>query len=101
MDSQFIKILREEMNKYAIEGINSKTYLTENSLQNIFTSTTISKDDNNANPFVDLFVRIVADTIIIEEDRNSKPLVDALIQAGIPRENIILAYAGEKIPDIT
>ena len=67
MDSQFIKILREEMNKYAIEGINSKTYLTENSLQNIYTSTTISKDDNNANPFFDLFVRIVADTIIMKK----------------------------------
>ena len=100
MDAQLITILREEMGKYAGEGLNSKTYLTENLLQNVFTSTTVSKDDNNANPFVDLFVRVVADTIIIEEDRNSKPLVDALLQAGIPRENIILAYAGEKVPDI-
>ena len=36
-------------------------------IQNIFTSTTISKDDNNANPFFDLFVRIVADTIIMKK----------------------------------
>lgn len=100
MDRQLIKILRDEMNKYSGDGLNSQTYLTENLLQNVFTSTTINKDDNNANPFVDLFVRVI-DTIIIEEDRNSKPLFDALLQAGIPRENIILAYAGEKVPDIS
>lgn len=99
MDTQLITILRDEMNNYAGEGLNSHTYLTENLLQSVFTSTTISKDDNNANPFVDLFVRIIADTII-EEDRNSKPLVETPLQAGIPRENIILAYAGEKVPDI-
>ncbi|GAB5490877.1 MAG: hypothetical protein Phog2KO_10920 [Phototrophicaceae bacterium] len=100
MDRQLIKNLRDEINKYSGDGLNSQTYLTENLLQNVFTSTTINKDDNNANPFVDLFVRVI-DTIIIEEDRNSKPLFDALLQAGIPRENIILAYAGEKVPDIS
>jgi hypothetical protein len=29
----------------------------------------------------------------------NKKLVDALVQAGIPRQQIILAYAGESIPE--
>lgn len=99
METQFVTILRAEMEKYAVEGINSLSYLTENLDQTVFTCTTTSKRDTKTKPFVDLFVRVMLDSIIIEEDRNSKPLVDALVQAGIPREQIILAYAGEKVPD--
>lgn len=29
---------------------------------------------------------------------HNKPLVEALVQAGIPREKIVLAYAGEPVP---
>lgn len=47
-----------------------------------------------------LLVHIVDNhLIVIEEDINNKPLVDALVQAGIPREKIILAYAGETVPE--
>lgn len=45
-----------------------------------------------------LLVRLVNDHIIVEHDGNDKMLIDALLQAGIPRESIILAYAGESIP---
>ncbi len=27
-------------------------------------------------------------------------IVDALVQAGVPREQIILAYAGEQVPEL-
>jgi hypothetical protein len=29
----------------------------------------------------------------------NKPLVDALVDAGVPRAQIILAYAGEAVPE--
>lgn len=32
-------------------------------------------------------------------DMNNQPPVDALVQAGLPRERIILAYAGEPVPE--
>jgi len=38
---------------------------------------------------------VVGDRIIIERDMNDKPLVEALLQAHIPRQHIVLAYAGE------
>jgi hypothetical protein len=46
-----------------------------------------------------VMARVQGDYIIIEEDRTDKLLVDALLQHGIPREKIILAYTGESLPD--
>lgn len=46
-----------------------------------------------------LIVQVLGDKVIIEEDKNSKMLLDALLQAGVPREQIILAYAGEPVPE--
>jgi hypothetical protein len=47
-----------------------------------------------------VLARIVGDMVIIEEDRTDRPLVDSLIHAGIPREKIICAYAGEPVPEL-
>ena len=46
-----------------------------------------------------VFARLQDDHIIIEVDNTDKPLVDALLQQEIPREKIILAYAGETVSD--
>jgi hypothetical protein len=35
--------------------------------------------------------------VITEEDLTDRPLVDALVRAGVPRDKIVLAYAGEPI----
>jgi hypothetical protein len=48
-----------------------------------------------------LIARVVGETIVVELDLNNKPLVDALVQQGIPRERIILAYAGEAVPELS
>jgi hypothetical protein len=43
--------------------------------------------------------RVVGDKIFIDEDTTDKPLYEALMaNAGIPREQIVLAYAGETPP---
>jgi hypothetical protein len=46
-----------------------------------------------------LMARIEGDLIIIEEDRTDKPLVEALMQRGIPCQQLILAYAGGALPE--
>ena len=43
-----------------------------------------------------LVVRIEADRVIIETDLADKPLFQELVCVGVPREQIICAYAGEK-----
>jgi hypothetical protein len=39
--------------------------------------------------------------VVIEQDVNDKPLVDALVQNGLHREQIVLAYAGEVVPELS
>lgn len=48
---------------------------------------------------VGLVVQLMNDTIIIDRDIDNKQLVDALLEAGVPRDQIILAYAGEPVPE--
>ncbi|MBA3874115.1 MAG: XisI protein [Anaerolineae bacterium] len=43
--------------------------------------------------------RVLNDKVIIDEDITDRPLWEELVRAGIPREQIILAYAGEKAPE--
>lgn len=47
-----------------------------------------------------VMARVVGEYVVIEEDRTDKPLHEALmVNGGVPREKIILAYKGEKLPD--
>ncbi len=84
---------------YTGKGLNGYAYLAHDSEQDVYT--VISVGYIRQRRFVDanLIVRLLGDRIIIERDQNDKPLVDALVQAGIPRKQIILAYAGEPVPE--
>jgi hypothetical protein len=77
---------------------NSKGYLTINDDQTLFAVVYISFIHNERTADVGLIARIVDNTIIVETDTNNKILMDALLQAGVPREQIALAYAGEPAP---
>jgi hypothetical protein len=46
-----------------------------------------------------ILARMVGDKIIIEEDNTNKPLLAALLQRGVPRDQIVLAYQNEVIPE--
>ncbi len=96
MDS-LIETVRAALLSYAKKGLNSDSRLMHSEDNTILSVVTIVKPQNNS--FISLLVRVLADTIIIERDQNDKPLVDALLQAGIPRSQIILAYAGEPVPE--
>jgi XisI protein len=60
----------------------------------------IIEDDPAARPAsVVVMARVVGDHIIIDEDTTDKPLVDALmVNGGVPRQQIVLAYRGESLP---
>jgi XisI protein len=45
-----------------------------------------------------VMARVVANMVIIDEDTTDRPLYKELMRAGIPREQIILAYTGETLP---
>jgi hypothetical protein len=95
----WLNTLIEEIQKYAKVGRYGQSYLTRNDIDYVYIVASFGELDDERFSFTSLMVRIIADKIIIEEDRNSDPLYEALVQAGIPREQIILAYAGETIPN--
>jgi hypothetical protein len=89
------KTVHDVVMGYARKGLNSQSYFTHNDDNTIFSVVTVTANNTS---FVSLLVRIYNSMVIVEQDRNNKALVDALLQAGIPRESIILAYKGESIP---
>lgn len=48
-----------------------------------------------------VMARVVDDHVIIDEDTTDKPLFEELMRAGIPREKIVLLYAGETYGEVT
>lgn len=58
-------------------------------------------DDHPAGkqPAITVMARIVNSLVIIDEDITDRPLYLELMRCGIPREQIILKYAGEKVPE--
>ena len=46
-----------------------------------------------------VMARVVGDNVIIDHDTTDRPLWEELVRAGIPREQIILTYAGEQVPE--
>ena len=50
-------------------------------------------------PAIVMMARIVDHIIVIDEDITDRPLYEELMRCGIPREQIVLAYAGETLAD--
>ncbi len=92
--------VRKAMEGYAVKGLNSDAYLTVGPDENLLTVVDIAQSSGKRIVETSLIVRIVNDQVIIEHDDNNKPLVDALVQAGIERNKIILAYLGEPVSEI-
>jgi hypothetical protein len=86
---------------YTGNAFNGYSYLTSSTDQRHFVVTSVGTVQGKRIVNTGLVVQLSDNMIIIDRDINSKPLVDALIQAGIPREQIILAYAGEPVPETT
>ncbi|MGH2410700.1 MAG: hypothetical protein ACRDGS_10070, partial [Chloroflexota bacterium] len=87
--------LRQVLSSYAGEMLNGYSYLTTNADGTVFVI--IGLGSIGDQHFVDtsLVARLTGTTIVIEYDTNNKPLIEALLADGIPRDQIILAYAGE------
>ena len=95
------EIVNQVVAGYAGRGLNGVSYLTRSDDRSVFTVTDFARVRGEHISGISLVVRIVDDLIIVERDQNDKIVKDALVQAGIPREKIILAYAGEAIPETT
>jgi hypothetical protein len=86
---------------YAGKVLNGYSYLTQSEDGLVYTVVDVARIQGKHVSGVSLVVRIAGEFIIVERDQNDKTVLDALLQAGIPRNQIILAYAGEPVPETT
>jgi hypothetical protein len=92
--------VRQVVAGYAGKALNGYSYLTHSDDGLVFTIVDVARIQGKHIAGVSLVVRIAEKHVIVERDQNDKLVVDALVQAGIPRDKIILAYAGEPVPEI-
>lgn len=96
-----IETVKQELAWYASSGFNSKSYLLINDADQVYAVNVVIRKSSRPFPTnVVMMVRVVGDTVIVEDDRTDRPFEDRLMAAGVPREKIILAYAGEPVPDL-
>jgi len=91
--------LHDVIAEYAKPGLNAISYLTYSEDRRVIAVVDQSIQKGERYSDVGLLVRLINHWIVIEYDANSIPLYESLVDAGISRERIILAYAGETIPE--
>lgn len=93
------EIVKREVKRYAVPSLNSRTYAALDDKRQVYVVLSVIDSTQPDRTIPVVMARIATDRVIIEADNTNKPLADALLQAGISRETIILAYEGEIVPD--
>src|SRR5215813_3497610 len=87
--------VRKVVFSYAASGLNLRTYALSNEEQGIYAVNVVDWPERRRHAGVVVIARVEGDKVVIDEDLTDRPLVDALVESGIPREKVVLAYAGE------
>ena len=97
--SELLEITRREVGKYAGVSRKAKAYAVFDEKQHIYAVTSIRHAPGADHAWIIVQARVVGDVVVIDEDNVfDKKLVHALTQAGVPRKQIVLQYAGEPVP---
>jgi len=92
-------LLKACLEGYTGRALNGYSYLASSADDRKHTVISVGQLPDKRIVDASLIVHVVGDRIIIERDVNDRPLVDALQQAGIERQQIVLAYAGEPVDE--
>ena len=82
---------------YAGRDLNGDSFLTHNEDRTMMTVVSVADLRGQHFAGTSLAAHIAEGQVVIDHDINDRPLVDALIAAGVPRAQIVLAYAGESV----
>jgi XisI protein len=93
-----VKIVQREVAAYAdVNTYKGETYYVEDDHQGYYLVLVVPDLPRPFPTRAVVMARIESDRVIIEEDTTDRPLFEALMRSGIPREKIVLAYAGESL----
>lgn len=90
--------VRSTLDWYAAEGFDLRTFLMSDAEEQTFAVLVVDAPVHQYPAAIVVMACIEGEHVIIEADTTDRPLEDALVRAGIPREKIILAHAGEALP---
>jgi hypothetical protein len=94
--------VQREVEDYARGGDwKAITYPVSDTVRQHYAILTIPDYPREYRAAIIVAARVVDDLVVIDEDITDRPLWKELMRAGIPREKIILTYAGEKMPEIS
>jgi len=97
---QLMDTMAQKMEWYAGFSDDSKAYFFEDKARRRCVVTGIMNEPGDDHSFILMQARVVDDHIVIDEDTLwDKNLWQALVKAGVPREQIVLVYLGEKLPE--
>jgi XisI protein len=92
------EIVKEVVYSYTWKGLDLKTFRGTHAEENAFSVMVVDYPVHQQDAGIVVMAHIEGDLVVIDADNTDRPLVDKLVEAGIPREKIILAYVGDKIP---
>jgi hypothetical protein len=95
--AQLNDIFKDTLLQYVGKGFDNRSFPLVNEAEQIYAVNIIDTPIRKRKAGVVVIARVDGDRVIIEEDLTDRPLVDALVKAGVPREKIVLAYAGESV----
>ncbi len=91
-------IVQREVEGYERPALKATTYAISDLERQRYTVLIVPDQPRKYNATIVVMARVVDDIVIIEHDTTDRPLWKELVRAGIPREQIILTYAGEEAP---
>ncbi len=95
-----LQITRREVDLYAGTMVGGRLYPVLDDQNQTYVVMYVDDTYQDRPAWAVVMARVVGEYVVIDEDTTDKPLVDALmINGGIAREKIILAYAGETLPE--
>jgi len=93
------EVLQHEVEDYAHGGSWKTTfYSVSDTKRHRYTVLAIPDYPRKYRAGIVVAARILKGKVVIDEDNTDRPLVEELLRAGLSRDQIILAYAGESLP---
>jgi hypothetical protein len=101
IDNDVQTIVQEAVRSYATAGFKSKLYFVINEDETVYSVIFVPDEDYPVKMDTEVVVsaRFKNNYVLVERDDTDRPLYQELMRRGIPREQIILRYAGERLPE--